>query len=174
MQSKQKQSLAKTQEMIKKAVTKRYRQFQCQQLPYEIEDFCQDVWVKILKNHFETVNGNFLNTLASCTIVDAIRKELRRFSSKKLSFFQYREGDLAYTIEEKLDRKIVLNEILNFIVSKEYPLEQKIAFTLRFADCWSYKVMSKYLKRPEGTLSRWISVMRKDVLSKWKQPAKIE
>jgi RNA polymerase sigma factor (sigma-70 family) len=143
----------------------------------EVEDICQDVFVKVFKElkrfRGESKLSTWIATIAYNTSISYVRKQKRR-------------GEQLYDEELPLTRKETDESVSPFVVEEEeakrilmkmieqLPEHYRTVLTLFHLEEFSYKEIEEITGMPEGTIKSYLSRARKLLKRKLEKLVRIE
>lgn len=166
---------------IIKTVKYYYQTYNCYKIKtLDFDDFFQDACIafllRIRKKRKITCN-KFVNMIIRASVIDTIRKELKRVktlmtpSRNKYSTFIKKQTKAhfvsiekipelekrAYAIYDDLERKIIMNKIINHIFSNErFNPKYKLIFLLRYKYGWTYEMIGSFFDISSYTIPYYL------------------
>ncbi|MDX1284128.1 MAG: RNA polymerase sigma factor [Draconibacterium sp.] len=143
----------------------------------EVEDICQEVFIKVFKTlkrfRGESKLSTWIATIAYNTAITHIRKQTRRgevsYSEKPALIGKEMDSSLNQERFEKEEAKKYLLQMIESL-----PVHYRTVLTLFHLEEFSYKEIEEITGMPEGTIKSYLSRARKLLKGKIEKVARIE
>ena len=143
----------------------------------EVEDICQEVFIKVFKTlkrfRGESKLSTWIATIAYNTAITHIRKQTRRgevsYSEKPALIGKEIDSSLNQERFEKEEAKKYLLQMIESL-----PVHYRTVLTLFHLEEFSYKEIEEITGMPEGTIKSYLSRARKLLKGKIEKVARIE
>jgi len=143
----------------------------------EVEDICQEVFIKVFKKikkfRGEARLSTWIATIAYNTSITHVRKQARRgeqsYDEQPLLVVSEKDGAPNQKIIEKDEAKKYLMQMI-----EKLPVNYRTVLTLYHLEEFSYKEIEEITGMPEGTIKSYLSRARKLLKSKLERVVEIE
>ncbi len=143
----------------------------------EVEDICQEVFIKIFKTlkkfRGDSKLSTWIATIAYNSAITHIRKQKRRgevsYSEDPNLILSEKDSGLNQKIVEKEEAKKYLMQLVESL-----PVNYRTVITLFHLEEFSYKEIEEITGMPEGTIKSYLSRARKLLKGKIEKVARLE
>lgn len=143
----------------------------------EVEDICQEVFIKVFKTlkrfRGDSKLATWIATIAYNTAITHIRKKKRRgevsYSEQPLLISSEKDTGLNQKLIEKEEAKKYLLQLIETL-----PVNYRTVLTLFHLEEFSYKEIEEITGMPEGTIKSYLSRARKILKGKIEKVARLE
>ena len=143
----------------------------------EVEDICQEVFIKVFKTlkrfRGDSKLATWIATIAYNTAITHIRKKKRRgevsYSEQPLLISAEKDTGLNQKLIEKEEAKKYLLQLIETL-----PVNYRTVLTLFHLEEFSYKEIEEITGMPEGTIKSYLSRARKILKGKIEKVARLE
>lgn len=142
----------------------------------EVEDVCQDVFIKVFKTlkrfRGDSKLSTWIATIAYNTAISHYRKQQRRgevsYNEQPLLIMDKKDNDNKNLLEKSEAKKYLLKLI------ETLPVNYRTVLTLFHLEEFSYKEIEEITGMPEGTIKSYLSRARKLLKGKIEKVARLE
>lgn len=142
----------------------------------ELEDICQEVFIKVFKKlkrfRGESKLATWIAAIAYNTAITHFRKQKRRgevsYNAAPKLLLDEKDTGLQNTLEKEEAKKYLLQLI------ESLPVNYRTVITLFHLEEFSYKEIEKITGMPEGTIKSYLSRARKLLKGKIEKVARLE
>jgi len=143
----------------------------------EVEDICQEVFIKVFKTlkkfRGDSKLSTWIATIAYNTAISHIRKQKRRgevsYSEDPTLIIAEKDSGLNQKIVEKEEAKKYLMQLVESL-----PVNYRTVITLFHLEEFSYKEIEEITGMPEGTIKSYLNRARKVLKGKIEKVARLE